>query len=35
MKKIGKGLRFYGGLFKGKESYNLYLRLKEVFNLDV
>lgn len=34
MKKSGKGPKFYGGLLKGKESHNLYLRLKEVFNPD-
>ena len=34
MKKSGKGPGFYGGLLKGKDSHNLYLRLKEAFNPD-
>lgn len=34
MKKTGKGPRFYGSLLKGKENYNLYLRLEEAFNPD-
>lgn len=29
-----KGARVYGGLLKGRESPNLYLRLKEAFNPD-